>query len=379
MWKARYKVSTPLFLGGADPNQMPELRPPSLKGVLRFWYRAVALASLGSWERVRESEQGLFGSTKGQSQILMRLSGPRKPSIQLSSIKTGIGTGYLGYGVIDRGKTVRPYIKPGIEFTLKLGIRAKADPESLELLKKALIAVGLFGGIGARSRRGFGSLAIQELHIGDQKWEAPRDLDEYVDRARELLDDVGTYAGLPPYTAFSKKSRVCVATVGESADRVLEDIGREMLRYRSYGHRREGQQHHVLPWGEQALQLFNVDHDLVAGYLSGNNPEIHPRRIVFGLPHNYFFLSTRKQVDVKTEKHSRRASPLFIHVHDFGNRSCAAVLTLLPAQFLPENDEIVFSCKQRDPVTVPVDVDYQVIHDFMDRFPENSRRDVWPC
>lgn len=38
------RVLTPLFLAGADGTErdaVPELRPPSLKGAMGFWWRAV--------------------------------------------------------------------------------------------------------------------------------------------------------------------------------------------------------------------------------------------------------------------------------------------------------------------------------------------------
>jgi CRISPR-associated protein Cmr1 len=34
------EIITPMFLAGADTGQ-PELRPPSIKGAMRFWWRAV--------------------------------------------------------------------------------------------------------------------------------------------------------------------------------------------------------------------------------------------------------------------------------------------------------------------------------------------------
>lgn len=35
------KTITPLFLGGAEPDKWAELRAPSIKGAMRFWYRAI--------------------------------------------------------------------------------------------------------------------------------------------------------------------------------------------------------------------------------------------------------------------------------------------------------------------------------------------------
>ena len=37
----RLETVTPLFLGGAEQNGYAELRPPSVKGALRFWHRAL--------------------------------------------------------------------------------------------------------------------------------------------------------------------------------------------------------------------------------------------------------------------------------------------------------------------------------------------------
>jgi CRISPR-associated protein Cmr1 len=50
---------TPMFLSGAD-GQTPELRAPSIKGALRFWWRAVN----GHLElkELKEKEATIFGS-----------------------------------------------------------------------------------------------------------------------------------------------------------------------------------------------------------------------------------------------------------------------------------------------------------------------------
>jgi len=43
--KATYKIVTPMFLGGADHEE--EIRVPSIKGALRFWWRALAWGAIG--------------------------------------------------------------------------------------------------------------------------------------------------------------------------------------------------------------------------------------------------------------------------------------------------------------------------------------------
>ncbi len=47
---ATYRIVTPLFLGGAD-QKATDIRPPSVKGALRFWWRAL------NWGRIRSECQ----------------------------------------------------------------------------------------------------------------------------------------------------------------------------------------------------------------------------------------------------------------------------------------------------------------------------------
>lgn len=68
---ANYRVVTPMFLSGADQTAA-ELRLPSFKGALRFWWRALAPAR--DVQQLRDVEDFLFGSTRaGASRVRMRL------------------------------------------------------------------------------------------------------------------------------------------------------------------------------------------------------------------------------------------------------------------------------------------------------------------
>ena len=70
-----YRVVTPLFCSGAD-SDCAELRLSSFKGVLRFWWRALAWSRCGAdLETIRCQEDALFGSAGGgQSRVSMRLA-----------------------------------------------------------------------------------------------------------------------------------------------------------------------------------------------------------------------------------------------------------------------------------------------------------------
>lgn len=67
------EVITPMFLAGAD-GSTPELRPASIKGAMRFWWRAmngglVRKDEQGRWDysELKKRESEIFGGTSQRS------------------------------------------------------------------------------------------------------------------------------------------------------------------------------------------------------------------------------------------------------------------------------------------------------------------------
>ena len=120
--------------------------------------------------------------------------------------------------------TTRPYIKPGSSFKLRLRFRSRKDikQDYINNLKLAVQALGLFGGLGARSRRGLGSLGLMSLKENGQTiWSAPRTIDELRVKYEEFFQELNLQdkTELPEYTAFSRHSRVVIATADRNAER----------------------------------------------------------------------------------------------------------------------------------------------------------------
>ena len=376
--EATYRVVTPLFCAGADQRRA-ELRLPSFKGVLRFWWRALAWSRLdGNLHAIREQEDWLFGSAGGgQSRLSMHLSVSAEPKaagvgtvLEVAGNVVGEGARYLGYGVMEAfpsrqrgtraGQLIRPCLRAPLDFTIRIRGRGLAD-EPLNHLRDALLAVGVLGGMGAKSRKGYGSLAIQSLRVDDVKqWQAPQSVDDLRDRIKALRYEAGP-SGWPEFTALCAKTRHVLVRNAKNvtAMELLNLVGREMMRYRSWGH--DGQ---VL--GESSERNFTDDHDL----MESPHRNAHPRRVVFGLPHNYD-KHARDQVGPHDRNLDRRASPLFIHVHPCG-ATPVAVLSFLPARFLPDgrNDISVGGSRVRQ--TAEGDL-YRPLHDFLDRLLDRER------
>ena len=390
--EAKFQVVTPCFLGGANYEEEAELRLPSIKGALRFWWRALNYAQIAKGaanpnkiiENLREKEGKLFGTSdpgkdQGQSSLIMRLNAK---SQNLPEIKAGevlcdeigeavkVGARYLGFGVMDfKGQLTRPCLKSPFEFTLQIGAR---EQKHLDEILPALELFGFLGGLGSKSRKGYGSLNLIELE-GDgvgKPWQKPANENELCDAFDDLLKPALGYGPEPKISGFYSESRICLFKFKSknSAMEVLNEYGKEMVRYRSWG--RNGK---ILN-GEPSERNFRDDHDWAKAASKGMKPpphlpyNFHPRRAVFGLPHNYGKIYG-KEVGVKPEEHERRASPLFFHVHKIDNEYVGVAL-LLCSQFLPKNEKISANRK-------PVDAnpDWTVLTNFLDRICEKT---IWP-
>ena len=196
------QVTTPLFNGGADadgsqgfrPEDEAGIRPASIRGAMRFWLRALAGALTGPDLRLLAAlerrvlggmaDQARTGTGAAASPVMLRI--PRQPAVTPAAgphafllpqhaqdderrRDPGRWIVYLmGQGLGDLGncKVRRPYVAPGEELDLRVGFRhAPADDASTRTAIEGLALASLwltcaYGGVGARTRRGFGGLRI---------------------------------------------------------------------------------------------------------------------------------------------------------------------------------------------------------------------------
>lgn len=373
--EATFRVVTPMFISGADQSKA-ELRLPSIKGALRFWWRALAWERLGDLGSIRAEEARLFGSTDtGQAAVLMRLKSKNAPEpldrgeiLEDGQRVVGEGARYLGYGVIetsprrDRGTAAGQLIRPCLPaaFTFQVGFlpRPGVEAQLEESLIQAIKLLGLVGGVGSKSRKGYGSLTLIELKHSGETWRTPND----VDSLSAELQDLSNEAAFPPFTALSKDTRFVIVEgkENESPLSLLDRIGREMVFYRSWG--KNGQ---VL--GQPSEHNFEPDHDLMKGWKSDIE---YPRRVAFGLPHNY---DSARDLQVTPVESNRRASPLFIHIHQpSASDRPIAVVSFIPSTFLPEGEPLRLLGTE---VTPTYNDDFWLpVRDFLDRLKDNCQK-----
>jgi len=164
---------TPAFIGGA--NQQAELRPASFVGLLRWWWRA--LKGECNIEKLREEEIKIFGGDgKMASPVYLRVEGDVSKGEDLINeyrlswnfdknrralIGPHAGVGYLYYSMVALNK--REFIKA--DSRLRLTLIGK--DEFLKHYIASLWALVFLGGVGARSRRGGGNLAVVDYNPKD--------------------------------------------------------------------------------------------------------------------------------------------------------------------------------------------------------------------
>ncbi len=382
---ATYRVVTPLFCAGANPK-CPEFRLTSFKGVLRFWWRVLAWSRCGeNLDAIRKEEDALFGSAGGgQSRVAMRLDAVPKPEtipvnnilkVPGTDLTVGEGARYLGYGVMEafaskkkhteKGQLTRACLRAPFDFTVCMRVPSQ-DVQELPSLTDALIALGTLGGMGAKSRKGYGSLALQSLTVdGKKTWSTPQSIKELKSEITRLRRG-SSGAHLPEFTALSNKSRIVLVSTSltKKPIELLDLVGREMLRFRSWGHGGK-----VL--GSKSECNFMDDHDLMKDVKKGIQPQSHPRRIAFGLPHNYGKFAV-EQVGPFDKHLDRRGSPLFIHIHECGDTPIAA-LSFLPARFLPKGKSYISVGGIKVQQTPEARL-YRPIRDFLNRLLDPKQR-----
>lgn len=148
------RTISPMFIGGADPD-IAELRPPSLKGALRFWWRAMNahLVENGDCDRLREKESEIFGDTTRRSSVEVDCL-LTKPNYLKEKLKGDLL--YMAYGAEQRKAL-------GVDAEFQVTLSSKNNLH-FEEAKKAFSLLTHLGGLGAKSRNGFGAFVCEQAY-----------------------------------------------------------------------------------------------------------------------------------------------------------------------------------------------------------------------
>ncbi len=183
--KLRLTTVAPMLLNGAE---RPELRAPSVRGVLRYWARAIIGASTNDTRAVWDRESEIFGSTGMGSKVTIRVIPLRRETDTVSLLPHRDSRRGRASAIAEEQKfTIACSTPPGVPFP--------------SLFKQTLAVWLLLGGLGKRSRRMFGGVYLRNVQgDGDANLErlAAADIwEEWVDTAKEILHGIESTRNIP--------------------------------------------------------------------------------------------------------------------------------------------------------------------------------------
>ncbi len=211
--KAEVSLTTPGFFRGASHANPADtaLRVSSLRGLMRYWWRTLYREWLDE-NTLKALEGALWGSTDGDchaSAITFKIVQEANATAHLFDYRSNPtpqfqnehdirpprgatpGIFYQAYGMNDGGN-VRHFIAPKANWTLCIDVRDQRATINVPFLNRTIelkremiidqgrIALSLlcqYGGLGSKSRKGFGSL----------QWDQSLDLDQCKEGALTLL------------------------------------------------------------------------------------------------------------------------------------------------------------------------------------------------
>jgi CRISPR-associated protein Cmr1 len=189
---------------GAD-GKTPELRPASIKGLMRFWWRAVN-GDKKNLEELREEEAKIFGDTKRKSSFSIRVD----RNLKLPKEENPLPHKKKG----DKGYHTKKAFKENQTFQVIFA------GKNLELISNIFKLSTILGGFGQRSRRGFGSIQI----VGDEVLTS-------LNKVEDFISTIPTFESSEINYSYIKNIKVDKNLSEHNYFKLLEKIGKTSHKY----------------------------------------------------------------------------------------------------------------------------------------------------
>jgi len=331
---------TPAFLGGADPKGTPELRPPSIKGALRFWWRTMnghlVLAEENGkpvFQNLLKNDELLFGGinqTLQKSPIFIKTVEKEMRYIRGGDVFHGgrfEGMEYLFYSLKHHKKDDMGF-DSGSEFDIVF----MAQENNRETLIKAISSFWLLvnlGSLGTRGRRCAGSFCVDSIDdkkgiIEDKLTFLPKIDESTINFLKSNFKKIQQFNNSKEPVVFKKYSLLDQETPAylsnlqfDTWQETVDNIGKEMIAIR------KGRTSPIKEKRTFTMETLN-------------------KKAAFGIPVGVF-----SDNPVTFEHNERRASPLFLSVV-FNNiiQKYHWIVTHFNGDFMPEDDRIIFKSKK---------------------------------
>ena len=340
-----YRLITPLYGGGAktqEPDEVSVVRASEIRGLLRFWWRATRGGQFGgSLEKMRSAEEAIWGSAAGDGK-----AGPSPVSVFVQNWKRNRQADVPFEVISDKERTkiqprsssnVPPYAAfplqpkkeeatpgmalPGVYRDVSFELVITFPEKVREDVDAALWAWEIFGGVGARTRRGFGALELVACEENGQTRPAEKPYANDVGTwlQKKLKQFVAGMAWPPGVPHLSHKPLMAYTSLQKDGIKVWRELIEKLQGFRQKRHKKYG----LSLWPE-ANVIRTVKGLKPKWPANVNNPSLvekFPRAhfglpIIFHMPHDKKLkddFTLRGQAPPGSEKPiDRLASPLVL-------------------------------------------------------------------
>lgn len=361
--KRSYELITPLFGGGVEPNTpdpVTTIRATEIRGHLRFWWRATRGGQFATIEELKAKEDEIWGAAAKFDKEGKIIAGPSVnlkvemkdikkleyiPTYQICTDKNNefvanyvakeYAPEYFCFSLKPSKETIQNMgcdtpihnLVGNVKFKLELTLKN----EFFEDVNAALWAWETFGGVGARTRRGFGAVK----RMCDDMALPPSSFSEFSEWIKEKCNmyiiDSSAMEDLPN---LSKKLNFRIIPANKSVMNIWNSLSSKLKLFRS--------RTDDIPFRKNDIKAIRTIFD------GGNKRLIdvsHFQRAYLGLPVAYQNLKKVYRSGVKVEKatlqgkrkqHQRLASPVILRPIACQDGKYLGIALLLVGTKLPD-------------------------------------------
>ncbi|MBM7541845.1 type III-B CRISPR module RAMP protein Cmr1 [Amphibacillus cookii] len=385
-------IITHMFGGGTKAGEVDKdipVRATSIRGNLRFWWRATRGANYTSVKSLKEAEAKIFGDTNRPSavKILVNETGEAKwtPILQRKNNRTWeLHSSLSKYKYVlfpfedrkrDKHQDHTNYLNADSPYTFKLHleyIQFEADNINIrDEVHAALWAWINFGGLGARTRRGCGSLYCKSFSP-PKETQTPETLKQwFADRVKKYklkIDSTSRKEWPTLQQIFIKSSNSKLL----SSLQAWQSVVSHYSQFRRLSNGKRGRSHWSEPDSIRHMTRMAEEGHKTSVTIEKEDANIAFPRAQFGLPVIFQFHSKDRQdpfpTILKPRGKDRLASRLIIKAVGVSERSAFPIVVTLNQ---PEIEEVELSLMKEVKTKKQKEVKEQ-----LDKYKGKLKRDV---
>lgn len=316
------EVITPCFCGGAEPDQRAEIRPASIRGQLRWWFRLLGGFKSLAHQSVEDQETMIFGATAGDAGTAGMLTVRVKNIKLMTSRKDSEALGHKPFtapafltfplqstrnmdgtrGVVDSG-------------TFTLQFLWRGNPALKGDLAVLATVFGNLGSLGFRSRRAMGALAWAGENI------------------TPLADALA---------CFNQAQAIDIRKLNaNSSIDAISKLGGWLKSCRAHGRSGQNQMEQQSPYFKYAKN----DHDI--GYNMQGTAQSSAFRPALGLPIIQRIQNGTNHWNQRQNASGRFASPVILRPHKDANGKWHALVIFVDAKKWPQGQQVYLNGQPR--------------------------------